>query len=280
MNIRNSMIQEDITPLQNALAKVQSTIEHIRSSINSGKCNNCYTCDYIAKLNQNIVDLLYFTKSIFPIESDYLMAYLPELSGVNKINAYDFGGILAIINIIKANITKIIDEKKNSNLKVSDVSHIKIFISHSSDDKDVVESFITTILRLGCGLRLDDILCTSIESTGIKTGKDIRDYLQKQLLSCDYVFFMISDNYINSSICLNEMGGAWVLNKEVKPFLFPKSSFKEMGWLYEISKGAKLDNEEALDELRDELLARYKLINNPKTSDWTVQKKNFISSII
>lgn len=76
------------------------------------------------------------------------------------------------------------------------------------------------------------------------------------------------------------MGGAWVLNKDVKTFLFPKSSFKDMGWLYEISKGAKLDNEEALDELRDELLARYKLINNPKTSDWTAQKKKFISSII
>lgn len=115
-----------------------------------------------------------------------------------------------------------------------------MFISHSSNDKDVVESFITTILRLGCGLRLDDILCTSIESTGIKTGKDIRDYLQKQLLSCDYVFFMISDNYINSSICLNEMGGAWVLNKDVKTFLFPKSSFKDMADYMKLVKGLNL----------------------------------------
>lgn len=52
-----------------------------------------------------------------------------------------------------------------------------------------------------------------------------------------------------------------------------------MGWLYEISKGAKLDNDEALDELRDELLDKYKLIDRPKTSDWTAQKKSFFKSL-
>lgn len=75
------------------------------------------------------------------------------------------------------------------------------------------------------------------------------------------------------------MGGAWVLDKEVKPFLFPKSDFADMGWLYEISKGAKLNNDEALDELRDELLDKYKLIDHPKTSDWTAQKKSFLNSL-
>lgn len=268
------MIQDNITPLQNALTKVQSTIEHIRNKINSGECNNCYICDYITRLNKDIVDLLYFTKSVFPIESDYLMAYIPGLSGVNKINAYDFGGVLAIINIInaKVNTTK---NKTNDVSEISNVTPVKIFISHSSKDKPIVKSFITSILRLGCGLQPDNILCSSIEATGIKTGKDIRNYLQKQLLCCDYVFFMISNNYLKSSICLNEMGGAWVLGKDVKPFLFPQSDFTDMGWLYEISKGAKLNNDEALDELRDELLDKYKLIEHPKTSDWTAQKKNF-----
>lgn len=272
------MIQENSISLRAALTTVQSTIEHIRSSINSGRCNNCGICNYIAKLNKDIVDLLHFTKSDFPIESDNLMTYLPGLSGVTRINAYDFGGIIAIINIISAKINA--EENKTSNaLIASNDSPVKIFISHSSKDKSVVESFINLILRLGCGLQPTDVLCSSIEATGIKTGKDIRDYLQKQLLFCDYAFFMISDNYLNSSICLNEMGGAWVLDKDVKPFLFPESDFADMGWLYEISKGAKLDNDEALDELRDELLDKYKLIDRPKTSDWTAQKKSFFKSL-
>lgn len=272
------MRQEDSISLRAALTTVQSTIEHIRRSINSGQCNNCGICNCIVKLNKNIVDLLCFAKSDFPIESDYLMAYLPGLSGVSRINAYDFGGIIAIINIISAKI----NAKGNKTIDASAASNdcpVKIFISHSSKDKSVVESFINSILRLGCGLQPNDVLCSSIEATGIKTGKDIRDYLQKQLLFCDYVFFMISDNYLNSPICLNEMGGAWVLNKEVKPFLFPEGDFAEMGWLYEISKGARLNNDEALDELRDELLDKYKLIDRPKTSDWTAQKKSFFKSL-
>ena len=73
------------------------------------------------------------------------------------------------------------------------------------------------------------------------------------------------------------MGAAWVLDKKVKPLLFPKMNFTDLGWLYEISKGAILNNESALDDLRDELLAEYHLIKSIKTSDWTVQKKYFLS---
>lgn len=273
------MSPNNIEQLKNAITKVQSTIEHIRCGINSGKCNTCYICKHIGELNKDIVDLLYHAKQLFPIESDYLMAYLPGLAGVNKINPYDFGGILTIINIISSRVNQIIKLNKEIISHSEDNTPVKIFISHSSNDKPIVESFITYVLRLGCGLQPHDILCTSIESTGIKTGKDIRTYLREKLQSCDYVCFMISDDYIKSPICLNEMGGAWVLEKSIKPFLFPKSTFSDMGWLYEISKGAKLDNEEALDELRDELLGKYQLIEHPKTSDWTAQKKMFISSL-
>ena len=273
------MTPQNIEQLKNAIAKTQSTIEHIRCGINSGECNKCSICKYIGELNKDIVELLYHTKPLFPVDSDYLMAYLPGLAGVNRINPYDFGGILAITNIISSRVKQII-KLDNEIISHSDNNTpVKIFISHSSIDKPIVESFITYVLRLGCGLQPKDILCTSIESTGIKTGKDIRTYLREQLQSCDYVFFMISDNYIKSSICLNEMGGAWVLEKNIKPFLFPKSTFSDMGWLYEISKGAKLDNEEALDELHDEILGKYQLIEHPKTSDWTTQKKMFISSL-
>ena len=111
------MIQENSISLRAALTTVQSTIEHIRSSINSGRCNNCGICNYLAKLNKDIVDLLHFTKSDFPIESDNLMTYLPGLSGVTRINAYDFGGIIAIINIISAKINT--EENKTSNASIS-----------------------------------------------------------------------------------------------------------------------------------------------------------------
>src|SRR5205814_2396052 len=37
----------------------------------------------------------------------------------------------------------------------------KIFISHSSKDKELVSQFIETILILGLGLKREDIFCTS-----------------------------------------------------------------------------------------------------------------------
>lgn len=274
-----NMKHETISEIKNALSKVKSTIDYIRSSIKSRKCSNCVSCRYLGKLNKELVDLLYFSKYFFPVESDYLMAYLPGLSGVNKINPYDFGGIISIVNIMQAHVNQIQEEDNRIISTKEVINPVKVFISHSSKDKNIVESFMIHVLRLGCGMQSQDILCTSIESTGIRTGEDIRIYLRKQLQSCDYVFFMISDDYIKSSICLNEMGGAWVLEKNIKPLLLPQNDFSDMGWLYEISKGAKLDNEESLDELRDEFLEKYKLIESPKTSDWTFQKRAFLSAL-
>lgn len=154
----------------------------------------------------------------------------------------------------------------------------KIFISHSSKDKDIVDKFIEQILRLGCGLDIKDIVCTSIESTGIRTGQDIRIYLQEHIKACDFVFFMVSKNYMESSICLNEMGASWVLGKKVKPLLFPNVDYKDMGWLYEISKAGKLEETVTLDSLHDELLDEYALLRH-NSADWTKQKDNFLKAL-
>ena len=61
----------------------------------------------------------------------------------------------------------------------------KIFISHSSKDKDVMEKFIDYILQLGIGLNPEDIFCTSIEEMGIKNGEDIRRHIRDNVQSAD-----------------------------------------------------------------------------------------------
>ncbi|MGL4993306.1 MAG: toll/interleukin-1 receptor domain-containing protein [Bacteroidales bacterium] len=153
-----------------------------------------------------------------------------------------------------------------------------MFISHTSKDKKLVDSFVENILRLGCGFSISDIVFTSIESTGIKTGADMRNYLKQTLESCEYVFFMISENYKASGICLNEMGAAWALNKKVKPFLLPSLDYNDLEWLYEISKTSRINDVTALGTLHDEMLEAYGLtIHN--TADWDKQKQKFIDSI-
>lgn len=240
------------------LRDCQSSIDHITSKINDGSCNFCRlpACKEIPILNGRLKKLVTLLKNEKP---SFASGIENKIVNAARINPYDFGAIIAMIGLLK--------------IEYSIISHKKIFISHSSKDV-VVEKFVEQILRLGCGLQTEDIVCTSIESTGIHTGQDIRNYLQKQIKACDYVFFMISANYMNSSICLNEMGASWALNKKVKPFLFPNLDFNHLGWLYEISKGSRLNDGAALDTLHDDLLKEYGLIKH-KSSDWNRQKNNF-----
>ncbi len=153
----------------------------------------------------------------------------------------------------------------------------KIFISHSSKDKAIVDLCKNVILNAGLGISDNDIAYTSAPETGVPTGGNIPQYIKENIADCDFVFFMISDNYRESEVCLNEMGAAWALDKKVKPILLYDVSFNSVGWLYSKNLCAKIDDSERLDALRDEFLGRY--TNIPQTSVWNRNKKEFISRL-
>lgn len=154
----------------------------------------------------------------------------------------------------------------------------KIFISHSSLDKDIVDLFKNIILNAGLGIADDDIAYTSAPETGVPTGGNIPQYIKENIADSDFVFFMISDNYRKSEVCLNEMGAAWALDKNVKPLLLHSVSFKSVGWLYGMNLCVQIDDSGRLDELRDEFLDKYD--SRPKTAVWNKQKAEFIARIV
>src|SRR3989339_646154 len=118
---------------------------------------------------------------------------------------------------------------------------MKIFISHSSKDKSIIDSFITNILILGCGIDENNIFCTSVEGLGIKTGEDFRSHIWQNLVNSNYSFLLISNNYKRSDICLNEMGASWALKDiKVKPFLLPGMDFNSIGTLYNVKHVTKI----------------------------------------
>jgi hypothetical protein len=155
---------------------------------------------------------------------------------------------------------------------------MKIFISHSSKDKMVIDYFVEKILILGCGINENEIFCTSIEGLGIKTGLDFREHIKSKLLNSDFSFLLISNNYKNSDICLNEMGASWAQDSiEVKPFIFPDISFDSIGSLYSVKQVAKLNDSSSLDELFEELTDKYKI--QKKISRWNKNKSDFLNFI-
>ena len=152
------------------------------------------------------------------------------------VNPYAFGAIKALLAVL--------NKKYQSADKFS-----KIFISHSSKDKGIVEEFVDEILQLGIGMKSSDVFCTSIEDMKIRNGEDMRNHIQHNLNRCDYAFIFISENYKNCGICMNEMGAVWAYDKRVKLFTISPITFSELGWLMEIRQAADITDVSALDEL-------------------------------
>lgn len=148
----------------------------------------------------------------------------------------------------------------------------KIFISHSSKDKDVVDSFVTLLTR-GGGIAQDDIFCTSIDGMKITNGEDIRKHIQENVNYADFSILLVSKNYKGSEICLNEMGAVWAIDKRVKAYVFPDLQEESVGWLINTNAAEKLNDPTALASLYAELQQFYSLpLSIP---GWTAQAKAF-----
>ena len=147
----------------------------------------------------------------------------------------------------------------------------KIFISHSSEDKQLIDEFVDKILRLSCGFNTSDIIYTSRQSTGVSLGDGIPQFIKENIKTSSLVFFMISPNYRQSEVCLNEMGAAWALDKKTISILLPSVSFNSLGWLTSLDKAIKINDSESLDSLVS-MISRKEL----DIADWNRQKESFI----
>lgn len=201
------------------------------------------------------------------IESECYIRLNEEIQNMrtpNCLNPPSFGAVLAIVNILKM---KYIDK---SNKK-------KFFISHSSDDKPIVNCFIKEILKIGCGFKDEDIFCT-LDPTAIRTGDDFREKIIENMKKCDYILLFISENYNLSDICKNEMGAAWALEgKRILPFVLPDISFEQMGFLNVVKQGASVTETRKLDELYQELCDNYDI--KPDWPAFNKAKEDFLDFV-
>ncbi len=131
----------------------------------------------------------------------------------------------------------------------------KIFISHSSRDKEYVSKLVE--LLDGMGLDQTRIFCSSLPGYDIPIDTNIFEHLRNQFLSYDlHVFFIHSKNYYQSAVSLNEMGAAWALKTEYSSLLLPGFGFGEMtGVVNSQTIAIKLDNDEV--EVKDKLNQLY-----------------------
>ncbi len=154
----------------------------------------------------------------------------------------------------------------------------KIFISHSSIDKELVDIFVNTLLICGIGFASNDIFCTSVEGLGIKTGEEWRNAIKEKIINSKVIILFITPHYKESEICLNEIGAAWTTDAMIIPVIVPPISFKTIGVLFDVKQAVQLTEGVDLDELRDSLQEFVSIENRPKTARWTIQKEKAVLS--
>lgn len=157
----------------------------------------------------------------------------------------------------------------------------KIFISHSSEDKDDVEKIVDLLKNMG--LNEQQIFCTSVPGNDIPIGEGILKNIRSQFEDYNlYFIFVHSKSYYKSSVCLNEMGAAWILKLNYTSILLPDFNFCEMNGVVRSDDIAiKLDANEY--EVKDKLNQLYdiliKVFNLPKQKSivWEQARDKFIS---
>lgn len=159
----------------------------------------------------------------------------------------------------------------------------KLFISHSSKDKDYMVALAELLEDIG--MPDGSFVCTSVPGHGIPGGAKIFDWLRDQFLTCDLrVMFALSHNYYGSAASLNEMGAAWVTKATDTLLLLPGFGFDDIEGCVdprEMGIGFSMDDAELkhrLNEFKDTLIAEHGLPSITQAR-WDRHRDKFIKAV-
>jgi hypothetical protein len=154
----------------------------------------------------------------------------------------------------------------------------RIFVSHASNDKPLVEFFVEQVLRLGLEVPSDDIFCTSLEGMDIKNGEDFRQAIRSAISNAKIILLILTPNYKASEVCLNEMGAAWASNRCVIPLVVEPIAYKSVGVLMEPRQIPRISDGVALSKLKDQMVSELGLTTT-KTAMWDAKKTAFLHGL-
>jgi len=152
---------------------------------------------------------------------------------------------------------------------------MKIFISYSSKNQDILKSFVDRILKLGLNISPNDINCTGIESSKPKTGEDFKLWIKENIKSADIIIQLISIDYKASEVCLNEMGASWISNAKVYPLLVGEVNFDNIGFVHNSNQLLRLDSKVDIDKFVDDI-SEFLKIKDIKTERLNVEIEAFL----
>ena len=159
----------------------------------------------------------------------------------------------------------------------------KIFISHSTDDREIIDKFVALLEKIG--VQSGQLFCSSIQGYSIPQGSgDLYDFIRNEMSNDNlFAIMMLSQNYYNSPVCLNEMGAAWVKQSEYQSILLPNFNYPDIRGAINprdisFQLNDELNRKAALNELKDRIIAHLGL-NNINHNVWERIRDTFLREV-
>lgn len=140
----------------------------------------------------------------------------------------------------------------------------KIFISHSSKDKNIVEELIDLLESMD--VKPSQIFCSSFDGYGIPLGSNFLDTIKEEISKNVLVLFVLSENFYASPVCLCEMGATWVLSRENIPVIVPPFTFEKIEGVIPLTQGLAINDTLKLNLLRDKIIEMFNISSQPMSS--------------
>lgn len=179
-----------------------------------------------------------------------------------------------VAGLLDVMIEEMLDATDNSILGSKLYDQMKIFITHSSKNKNYGELLVELLRSLG--VNENEIIFTSNVAYGIPVGQNIFNWLKSQIAEKPFVIYLLSEQYYDSIACLNEMGAAWIIENDHAAIFTPdfdlSSKEFQSGALDPREIGFYINDEDRILSFIQLLSGSFELSNNPLLISQNVKK--------
>lgn len=154
----------------------------------------------------------------------------------------------------------------------------RLFVSHAVKDKELVHNFVDFICY---AVRLDperDVFCSSLPGQGIPNGREFIRHIKSEMKDGDVVVFLVTENFLASQFCQNEIGAAWALDAESTVFVVAPVTYGDIRGVFANVQISNLADKYALNELAEKIVKHFGL---PQfgMSHWERQRDKFLAGL-
>ena len=136
------------------------------------------------------------------------------------------------------------------------------------------------------GVKQNQLFCSSVTGYGIpQRAGDLYDFIRNEM-SSDNLFFimMLSQNYYNSPVCLNEMGAAWVKQSAYQSIVLPGFQYTKIeGAVNPRDMTFRLADKEkrnyALNDLKDRIVSHLGMVDDLSQNLWERFRDKFLKEV-